>query len=425
MKRYKILSLIICVIIGMALVSCGSDSSNEKPTIDEYGVCIDQEVDLGLPSGKIWAGWNIGATSPEEYGDYFSWGETQPKANYTFNSYMHTEYSPQTYNHDYVNIGCEISATKYDAAQYMWGSDWRMPTKTELEELVYECTWEDFEYKGVKGFLITGPNEVSMFLPAAGVKEMDLNWSVNFDASSLQYDGESGDYWCSTRSENYNGEAYKLRVSRRGLPEVAKYNRTRGIPIRPIKRIPVNESCIGEEVDLGLPSGTKWASWNVGATAPHEYGTCYAWGEVEEKNAPYTWDTYKYYENVNDTLQRCTDIGENISGTEYDVAHQKWGNGWRMPTKDEFDELCKECKWNWTLRNWINGYEVVGPNGNSIFLPVTFADGDMGAYSSASSAEDERSRWVCVFSGLYRISKIGSYLRYFPCSIRPVKTSEK
>ena len=203
MKRYKILSLIICVIIGVALVSCGSDSSNEKPTIDEYGVCIDQEVDLGLPSGKIWAGWNIGATSPEEYGDYFSWGETQPKSNYTFDSYMHTEYSPQTYNHDYVNIGCEISATKYDAAQYMWGSDWRMPTKTELEELVYECTWEDFEYKGVKGFLITGPNEVSMFLPAAGVIDgADLHSDRQVhDASYLRLKNVNLGYTLNVRSK--------------------------------------------------------------------------------------------------------------------------------------------------------------------------------------------------------------------------------
>lgn len=434
MIRNKIFNLIICVIIGVGLASCSGNASNGKSTIDEYGVCIDQEVDLGLPSGKIWAGWNIGATSPEEYGDYFAWGETQPKANYTTYSYAHWgEYSPQTYSRDYADIGSDISGTEYDAARYMWENGWRMPTKTELEELVYECTWEDFEYKGVNGFLITGPNEVSIFLPAAGVKMMDLGRSVNFDASSLLYDGESGDYWSSTMLENYKGDAYKLHISRNGPSQVVRHERIKGLPIRSIKGAPVNESCVGEEVDLGLPSGTKWASWNVGATAPHEYGACYAWGEIEEKNVPYTWDTYKYYENVNDTLQRCMDIGENISGTEYDVARQKWGNGWRMPTKDEFDELRNECKWSRTQHNWIDGYDVVGPNGKSIFLPEAGGtDGFYyGVYWSASSGDkgNELCAFMCWIHEAYeinnRMQKLLNFFRYAKGSIRPVRTSEK
>ena len=86
---------------------------------------------------------------------------------------------------------------------------------------------------------------------------------------------------------------------------------------------------IADAVDLGLPSGTLWASWNVGATAPEESGGYYAWGETEEKTS-YTEDTYKYYDQ---TTQEYINIGEEISGTEYDVAHVMWGDGWRMPTE--------------------------------------------------------------------------------------------
>ena len=109
-----------------------------------------------------------------------------------------------------------------------------------------------------------------------------------------------------------------------------------------------------EYVDLGL--SVKWATCNVGATKPEEYGGYYAWGETEEKE--------EYYEsNMN--------IGKNIAGTEYDVAHVKWGGNWRMPTRAEQDELREKCKWEWTTVNGVSGYKVTSKkNGNSIFLPA-------------------------------------------------------
>ena len=111
-------------------------------------------------------------------------------------------------------------------------------------------------------------------------------------------------------------------------------------------------------VDLGL--SVKWASCNVGASSPEEYGGYYAWGETETKS-DYTRSTYKYWNQ---------DIGTDISGTEYDVAHVTLGGNWRMPTKEEFEELQNECSWQWTTMNGINGYRVTGPSGNSIFLPA-------------------------------------------------------
>ncbi len=128
-----------------------------------------------------------------------------------------------------------------------------------------------------------------------------------------------------------------------------------------------------EAVDLGL--SVKWASHNVGAKSPEDYGGYYAWGETEEKS-DYTPLTYKYYLGDLDGDGEYYDpneyqnIGSNISGTSYDVAHVKWGGSWRMPTSDEIEELCNKCSWEWTTINGVNGQKVTGPNGNSIFLPA-------------------------------------------------------
>lgn len=123
---------------------------------------------------------------------------------------------------------------------------------------------------------------------------------------------------------------------------------------------------VAEAIDLGLPSGTKWASWNVGASKPEEYGGYYAWGETEEKDY-YDWDTYTHCDGSEET---CHHIGDDIAGTEYDVAHVKWGGSWRMPTRAQQDELRENCTREWTQQNGVNGSRVTGPNGNSIFLPA-------------------------------------------------------
>ncbi len=123
----------------------------------------------------------------------------------------------------------------------------------------------------------------------------------------------------------------------------------------------------GKEIDLGL--SVKWASWNVGAISPEDYGGLYAWGETEVKEV-YDWDTYQFYHEDEDGLPIYENIGEHISGTQYDVAHVKWGGGWRMPTKAELEELHNKCVWEKYKYNGVNGFKVTGPNGNSIYLPA-------------------------------------------------------
>lgn len=109
----------------------------------------------------------------------------------------------------------------------------------------------------------------------------------------------------------------------------------------------------GQAVDLGLPSGTAWADRNVGASSPEKYGEYYGWGETYPQN-------YSHYNN----------LPNNIAGTSYDVARKNWGSTWHIPTVDQIFELLENCIWNWGSKNGVKGCYVIGPNGNSIFMPA-------------------------------------------------------
>lgn len=186
----------------------------------------------------------------------------------------------------------------------------------------------------------------------------------------------------------------------------------------------------GQEVDLGL--SVKWASWNVGASSPEEYGGYYAWGETEEKSN-YTWGTYKYWQDEDGDgscdRNEVINIGSNISGTQYDVATVKLGNGWRMPTKEEIQELRDKCTWTGYTYNGVAGCKVTGPNGNSIFLPfagyrVGTSLGGAGIYDyywSGSLCEgyNNRAGYLSVDNG--GSYHVGSNYRLFGHSVRPVR----
>ena len=172
-----------------------------------------------------------------------------------------------------------------------------------------------------------------------------------------------------------------------------------------------------EYVDLGLPSGLKWATCNVGASLAEEYGDYYAWGEIETKS--------EYYESNSKTY------GKSISGisgsSTYDVARSKWGGSWRLPTKNELEELKNNCKWEWTTKNGKKGYKVTGPNGNSIFMPAAgyccesslYFAGGRGFYLS-STPDESSDDYACSLDFSSSRRNVVWYNRNLGPSVRPV-----
>ncbi len=143
-------------------------------------------IDLGL--SVKWATCNVGATTPEEYGDYFTWGETSTKAEYNSDNCATCGLSKsELQSQGYIDSEDKLTA-QYDAATAIWGGNWRMPTEAEYNELLKNCTWTWTTQEGVNGYKVTGPSGASIFLPAAGYR----------DGSSLNKAGSGGIYWSST-----------------------------------------------------------------------------------------------------------------------------------------------------------------------------------------------------------------------------------
>lgn len=174
-------------------------------------------------------------------------------------------------------------------------------------------------------------------------------------------------------------------------------------------------------IDLGI--GVKFACCNVGASSPEEYGGYYAWGETEEKNY-YDWSTYTHCDGSSSS---CHNLGSDIAGTQYDVAHVKWGGGWHMPSYEQLGLLTSKCTSTWTSVNGVYGRKVTGPNGASIFLPAagdrwyddTRLVGSYGCCWSSTQYPDYSYDAYGLYFGsgyFYRYY----YYRYSGQSVRPV-----
>ena len=228
MKRTKIyqimrtMQFIPLCLIAFSFVSCsddGDDTYSVSESDDGYDVSGTISghyyVDLGL--SVKWATCNVGADSPEDYGDYFAWGETEPKDDYSSSTSV-------TYG---VVWGRDISGdATYDAAKTNWGSKWRMPTYDEFEELLH-CTSVITTCNGSLGLLITGTNGNSIFFPSAGF----------FEESTLYYGSSEGYYWTSTPIEENNiyscAYGFHFVSSGKHLGWSAGY-RYWGFPVRPV-----------------------------------------------------------------------------------------------------------------------------------------------------------------------------------------------
>ena len=472
----------------------------------EEPVCpTPEKVDLGLPSGTKWASFNLGASKPEEYGNYYSWGETEPKSVFNWRTYKWyrieegahglTKYcSDPDVGFDGFQDGKWLLDPEDDAAHVHLGEDWRMPTAGEWDELARLCTREWVTLGGVTCAKLTGPNGNSIILPPGGGAG---------DGSDISDVGELGVFWASTELSVEDGEVggwifgftpemdewdendYDFPYQDRCLLTEPGVDLCSGISIRPVfgpapvfaesfsldkteldlkigETLTLNASVLPENtthkailwisdrekvatvsstgevkgvglgetviyallmdgskvaqctvrvgcpdpVDLGLPSGVKWASFNIGASRPEDYGDYYAWGETITHYEPgyaqsdfpvwkpedwsdygeksfeggYDWNAYKFYMwDSRDLSKYCTRAvygydgftdGKTVLDPEDDVAHVAFGGDWRMPSWAEMNELKDECFWEWTMQGGVNGYKVTGPNGNSIFLPA-------------------------------------------------------
>lgn len=192
-------------------------------------------------------------------------------------------------------------------------------------------------------------------------------------------------------------------------------------------------------VDLGLKSGLKWASCNVGASLPEEYGGHYSWGEKEEKDN-YDWTTYSLCNGDNYHLTKyCTDsnfgtVDEKVElEAEDDIARALWGEDWRMPTAEEFEVLVYGCDWTPETLNGVDGCRVTSrTNGNSIFLPTAGryeknekkGAGSYGYYWTSTSYEDYS--YNAFYIQFTSNSKKSNYIRRdYGMAIRPVYAPKK
>ena len=265
----------------------------------------------------------------------------------------------------------------------------------------------------------------AIFLPAAGIiyppsKTITSREGGAHYFSSDQQDADNA-IWFGFRSSYYtiNASANHIRRSVRLVHDTI---------------VPTLEP---EYVDLGL--SVKWATFNVGASKPEDYGDYFAWGETEPKET-YSWATYKWCDGTSSNMTKYnTTDGKTILEPEDDAAQVHWGDKWRMPTKDEMQELFDNCTWKEETRNGINGYIVTGPNGNSIFLPRAgfYNYDDFGVslqkpghsvyywtstiYDSGSmNARDYINAWDLVMNGLWDDNRIMDNTRRLGLSIRPV-----
>ncbi len=190
-------------------------------------------------------------------------------------------------------------------------------------------------------------------------------------------------------------------------------------------------------IDLGLPSGTLWATCNVGATNPEDYGDYFAWGETEPKDN-YDWSTYKWCNGSFNTLTKyCTynSYGTVDNKTELDLeddaAYVNWGSSWRMPSEEQMEEIRSLCSWEWTQINGVNGQLATGPNGNTIFFPAT----GRRYYSSILNVGTNGFYWTrslgsgyphLAFDHFFDSGSVGSdgYSRYSGFTVRAVRIPE-
>lgn len=349
-------------------------------------------VDLGLPSGNLWAKCNLGASAPEAYGDYYAWGETKPKQEYTKSNHKwYKEGAPSLGFTKYNNEDGKLSLEdEDDAVIQKLGNGWRTPTLADFRELTNQkyTTIEKTTLNGVAGYQITSKrNKKSIFIPFAGFR--------NDKPQTREISSDQTVAICMTNQRRIDDQVFNCWSFAFEQDRIRRYGKRRydGISIRPVKGpgVPVPNDC----VDLGLASGLLWAKYNMGATEPTDRGNYYAWGETSTKKK-YNGSSYKHfktddYDNVKKIYKYNEGDGKEVLDLEDDAARANLGVGYRIPTKADWEELLEDCKWEAVTvtlpieldpaqKKSVARWKVTGPNGNYIILPATGGVKRTGVY---------------------------------------------
>ena len=196
--------------------------------------------------------------------------------------------------------------------------------------------------------------------------------------------------------------------------------------LQPTTTKPINTRT--DRVDLGLPSGILWATCNIGASSPSEIGDYFAWGEKESKDA-YGWETYELCRGSYNSIFKYTENdGKSILEPQDDVAKSKLGGEWRIPSKEDMEELVEECEWKWLSQNGQLGWKVIGPNNNYIFLPASGAASsyrisgvnELGRYWTATRDKSNYSAYNLRFKDGTDTIVVVDDTRFYGRTIRPV-----
>ena len=202
----------------VAILSEGRHQRFEVNQVDSITIIPmppdDGAADMGL--SVRWAARNVGAAHPEDYGNYYAWGETNVKSEYTEENYAFYQ------DYDYLIPQPNICATTYDIAHVSWAHTWRMPTRSEVNELYTSCIWYPATLNGIQGYWVVAPNGGSIFLPSAGYRTAD----------QLKETGSGGFYWTGSINRALTSTAYNLNFRQYTADWSA--NRAYGFTIRPV-----------------------------------------------------------------------------------------------------------------------------------------------------------------------------------------------
>lgn len=333
-----------------------------KKELKVLPLSTDRYVDMGL--SVDWASCNFGTTNPYLNSKYYSLGEREGgmpdgrvfnKDNYSYQGRT-SEFPP-----------C-ISGTSYDAVAATTkspsGEEYRMPTDAEWLELMRECDWQWYAKNGMTGYYITSrKTDGKIFLPATGYMDGNINRSVLAECVYLSGNVAQNGTKASALVIGEDASDYKLSV-------MEPYW---GYQIRSVRQKNKPEPTYGEmqkhmSVDMGL--SVDWSNLNLGASHYYEAGDFYSWGDDKAGKKRYDQATY-------DLSRDFSLIKSQISDTGFDAAKKNLGEGWRLPTKQECDELINKCDWKVTTMHGVRGYLVTARNGKSIFLPAVGEHNDL------------------------------------------------